>query len=208
IEAPARPLTVAMNVVNAAQLSRYAEGNLGQALSDIVPGLWVWQTAPTSLLAHYGSIRGTSSFGASYPKVYVDGIELANPLLVTQFTPETIDRIEVIRGPQGSALYGTDAISGVVNIVTRHEGSDADGSHTSVRTSAGLTHSAFARNALALEHALSYSGGSSTQSFGLNVTGGSIGDFIPNGYSKDILAAASARVVGERTTFSGTARLF
>src|SRR5205823_4952530 len=64
IEASARPLTVAMNVVNGVQLSHYAEGNLGQALSDVVPGLWVWQSAPTSLLAHYGSIRGSSSFGA------------------------------------------------------------------------------------------------------------------------------------------------
>jgi len=124
IEAPARHLTVAMNVVSGNQLSRYAEGNLGRALSDMVPGLWVWQTAPTSLLAHYGSIRGTSSFGASYPKVYVDGIEIANPLLVTQFTPETVDKIEVIRGPQGAALYGSDAISGVINITTRHDGSN------------------------------------------------------------------------------------
>ena len=32
--------------------------------------------------------------------------------------------MEVIRGPQGAALYGSDAISGVVNIVTRHEGAD------------------------------------------------------------------------------------
>ncbi|MGZ7033518.1 MAG: TonB-dependent receptor plug domain-containing protein, partial [Thermoanaerobaculia bacterium] len=98
IEAPVRRLTVAMNVVNGAQLSRYAEGNLAQALSDLVPGLWVWQSAPTSPIAHYGSIRGTSSFGSSYPKIYVDGIELANPLLITQFTPEMVERIEVIRG--------------------------------------------------------------------------------------------------------------
>ena len=141
IEAPARQLTVAMNVVTGAQLSRYAEGNLAQALSDAVPGLWVWQSAPTSLLAHYGSIRGTSSFGASYPKIYVDGIELANPLLVTQFTPETVDRIEIIRGPQGAAMYGTDAISGVINIVTRHDGSDNKASaRAAIRGWRGLEH--------------------------------------------------------------------
>ena len=29
-----------------------------------------------------------------------------------------MSRIEVIRGPQGAALYGADAISGVMNIVT------------------------------------------------------------------------------------------
>src|SRR5256885_747234 len=133
IETPARRLSVAMNVVSGSQLARYPEGNLSQALSDAVPGLWIWQSAPTSLLAHYGSIRGSSSFGSSYPKIYVDGIELANPLLATQFAPETIDRIEIIRGPQGAALYGTDAISGVINIVTRHDGSNG-GPSTIVRS--------------------------------------------------------------------------
>jgi iron complex outermembrane receptor protein len=93
VEAPARRLAIAMNTVSGSQLARYGNGNLAQALSDAVPGLWLWQTPPTSLLAHYGSIRGTSSFGASYPKIYVDGIELANPLLITQLTPETVERI-------------------------------------------------------------------------------------------------------------------
>jgi iron complex outermembrane receptor protein len=136
IEAPARRLAIAMNTVSGSQLSRYTGGNLAQALSDAVPGLWLWQTPPTSLLAHYGSIRGTSSFGASYPKIYVDGIELANPLLITQFTPETVERIEIIRGPQGAALYGSDAISGVINIVTRHDGSDG-GASAEARSSVG-----------------------------------------------------------------------
>ena len=154
IEAPARRLTVAMNVVTGAQLSRYAEGNLAQALSDAVPGLWLWQSAPTSLLAHYGSIRGTSSFGASYPKIYVDGIELANPLLITQFTPETVERIEIIRGPQGAALYGTDAISGVINIVTRHDGSDNKAS-AELRSTVGAASSAYVpRAAITQDHAV------------------------------------------------------
>ena len=67
-------------------------------------------------------------------KVYIDGIEVANPLLLTQITPELIERVEVIRGPQGAALYGSDAISGVVNIVSRHEGAGPDGANTFVRS--------------------------------------------------------------------------
>ena len=80
-----------------------------------------------SLLARYGSIRGASSFGVSYPKVYVDGIEVANSLLVTHLDPDAISKIEVIRGPQGAALYGANAISGVMNIVTRQEGTPDGG---------------------------------------------------------------------------------
>ncbi|MGJ8868590.1 TonB-dependent receptor plug domain-containing protein, partial [Salmonella enterica] len=82
-------------------------------------GVWTWTATAGSVTARYGSIRGASSFGVSAPKIYLDGIEVANPLLVTQLDPNRVARVEVIRGPQGAALYGADAISGVVNILTR-----------------------------------------------------------------------------------------
>jgi hypothetical protein len=190
IEASARPLTVAMNVVNGVQLSRYAEGNLGQALSDIVPGMWVWQSAPASLLAHYGSIRGSSSFGASYPKVYVDGIELANPLLVTQFTPETVERIEVIRGPQGAALYGTDAISGVINIVTRHDGSNG-GPSTVVRSAVGTAASSYvAKGAITQDHAITLREGSNALSGSASFTSGGVGEDLPGAFARHTTGSA------------------
>ncbi|HZF73787.1 MAG TPA: TonB-dependent receptor plug domain-containing protein, partial [Gemmatimonadaceae bacterium] len=204
----ARPLTVAMNVVSGAQLSRYAEGNLTQALSDLVPGLWVWQSAPTSPLAHYGSIRGTSSFGASYPKVYVDGIELANPLLVTQFTPETIDRIEVIRGPQGAALYGTDAISGVINIVTRHDGSNG-GPGTTVRSAVGAASSSYVpRAAITQDHAVTVRGGSNAQSGSVSFTSGGVGEYLPGAFARHTTGSAGFRVVRSNLIATATARIF
>lgn len=208
IETPARRLTVAMNVVSGSQLARYPEGNLTQALSDAVPGLWVWQSAPTSLLAHYGSIRGSSSFGASYPKIYVDGIELSNPLLATQFAPETVDRIEVIRGPQGAALYGTDAISGVINIVTRHDGTNG-GPSTIVRSSVGAASSAFVpRAAITQDHAVTIRAGSSAQSGNLSLTSGSVGEYLPGAFVRSTSGSAGFRTVRSKFIASGTARLF
>ncbi|HEY3133289.1 MAG TPA: TonB-dependent receptor [Gemmatimonadaceae bacterium] len=208
IEGSARPLTVAMNVVSGAQLSRYPEGNLAQALSDVVPGLWVWQTAPTSLLAHYGSIRGTSSFGASYPKIYVDGIELANPLLLTQFTPETVDRIEVIRGPQGAALYGTDAISGVINIVTRHDGSNG-GPTTVVRSAVGAASSAYVpRSAITQDHAVTVREGSSAQSGSASFTSGGVGEYLPGAFARHTTGSAGFRIVRSRLIATATGRIF
>jgi iron complex outermembrane receptor protein len=208
IEAPARRLTVAMNVVSGAQLSRYAEGNLAQALSDLVPGLWVWQGAPTSLIAHYGSIRGTSSFGSSYPKIYVDGIELANPLLVLQYTPETVERIEVIRGPQGAALYGSDAISGVINIVTRHDGSNG-GPTTVARSAVGAAASAYMpRSAVTQDHALTVREGSGAQSGSLSFTSGGVGAYLPGAFARHTTGNAGFRLVRSRLIATGTARIF
>jgi len=208
IEAPARKLTVAMNVVSGAQLARYSEGNLGQALSDAVPGLWVWQSAPTSLLAHYGSIRGSSSFGSSYPKIYVDGIELSNPLLVTQFVPETVDRIEIIRGPQGAALYGTDAISGVINIVTRHDGSDG-GPSTIVRSTVGAASSSFVpRAAITQDHAVTLRGGSNAESGSLSFSSGGVGEYLPGAFVRHATGSAGFRAVRSNFIATGTARVF
>ncbi len=208
VEAPARRLTVAMDVVSGAQLARYSEGNLAQTLSDVVPGLWVWQSAPTSLLAHYGSIRGSSSFGSSYPKIYVDGIELSNPLLVTQFAPETVDRIEIIRGPQGAALYGNDAISGVINIVTRHDGSNG-GPSAILRTTLGAASSSFVpRAALTQDHALTLRGGSNTESGSLSFSSGGVGEYLPGAFVRHATGSAGFRAVRSNLIATGTARVF
>jgi iron complex outermembrane receptor protein len=208
VEAPARRLTIAMNTVSGSQLARYGGGNLAQALSDAVPGLWLWQTAPTSLLAHYGSIRGTSSFGASYPKIYMDGIELANPLLITQFTPETVERIEVIRGPQGAALYGTDAISGVINIVTRHDGADG-GPSAEARSSVGAASSAYVpRAAITQDHAVTVRQGSSAQSATLSLSSGGIGEYVPGAFVRHESGSAGFRLVRSKFIGTATARAF
>ncbi|MFP4227109.1 MAG: TonB-dependent receptor plug domain-containing protein [Desulfobacterales bacterium] len=66
------------------------------------------------------SIRGT---GSKHTLVLIDGRRLSKGYKdfvdMDQIPVDMIDRIEVIRGPS-SALYGSDAIGGVVNIITKH----------------------------------------------------------------------------------------
>src|SRR5436305_4387125 len=157
---PDRGVTADVRIIDRAQLARQSStgASLSQTLNSAVPGVWVWDQAPTSLLAQYGSLRGASSLQVSYPKIYIDGIEVANPLLLTELSPDAVERIEVIRGPQGAALYGADAIAGVINIIMRHDG--ADGELARIRSSAGVAHSAFAaRPVLVQEHTLGLRGG-------------------------------------------------
>jgi vitamin B12 transporter len=93
-----------------------------RTLPDIlkyVPGLNLVQTGgpagQTSLF-----MRGTNS---NHTKVLVDGIDVSDPSNPNdtfdfgQFLTQDIDRIEILRGPQ-SGLYGSDAIGGVINIIT------------------------------------------------------------------------------------------
>ena len=202
-----KPLSVALSVVDGRQLAEGAVGTLSQALNGAVPGLWMWSQSPTSFLAQYGSVRGASSFGLSYPKVYVDGIEVANPLLITRVNPEAIDRIEAISGPQGAALYGADAISGVTNIVLRHESPDDGGQRARLRTGVRVAGSRYSSNpTLGQEHGLSLRVGSNTRSAGLDADLGTSGAFIPDAGARQINASASARAVGARTIVTGTLR--
>lgn len=57
-----------------------------------------------------------------YLLILVDGERVTGridgDLDLTRFMAEDIERVEIVRGP-GSALYGADAIAGVVNIITR-----------------------------------------------------------------------------------------
>lgn len=98
--------------------------DLAEALAN-VPGVSI--DSSTTKTGGYGiSIRG---MGSSYTLILVDGkrVNSDSSLFpngfgdsVTSFMPplSAIERIEVIRGP-ASTLYGSDAIGGVVNIITK-----------------------------------------------------------------------------------------
>src|SRR5207248_1696008 len=86
-----------------------------------VPGIDVAEMNPSDTNV---SIRGFNRRLANKVLVLVDGRSVYQDFLGGTFWPlidvniQDIDRIEVIRGP-GSALYGANAFSGVVNIITR-----------------------------------------------------------------------------------------
>lgn len=204
---PMRGSPIAVDAVAGRELAGTTDGSLATSLDGLAAGMWTWPQSPANMLNAFASIRGASSFGVSYPKMYVDGIEVANPLIVSQFSPDAIERVEVIRGPEGSAMYGTDATTGVINVITRHEGGGGDG-NAMLHTSAGVTQGTSARGVLRQEHSLSLVSGTSTRSADLYVSGGTLGDFVPNGASRSLAVNGSARRLGDRTTVSATARYF
>jgi outer membrane receptor protein involved in Fe transport len=200
-----RTLPLAVDVLGRTRLDALATGTLSQVLDAAVPGMWAWEQSPASVSVRYASIRGASSFAVSYPKVFIDGIEIANPLLLSRFGGEAVERIEVIRGPQGAALYGTDAISGVVNIVTRQ---DAGGPPVRVRSAVGSASSRFgASPSLSQDHEVALRWGSGVRSAGLTVGGGSVGAFVPGAFDRYLLATGTGRIVGTRTITTATVRL-
>lgn len=204
-----RSVPAALAVVSGDQISRHGATTVSRMINGAVPGLWVWEQSPVDMLTRYASVRGASSFGVSYPKVYLDGIEAANSLLVTHFDPDAISRIEVIRGPQGAALYGADAISGVLNIVTRQEGTESGAPRAQVRSQGGAAASDYSvPTVLTQNHAATLRYGNTRRSVRLGVRGARIGAFIPDAFSQQLNASGNLRFVNSRGVITGTLRLF
>jgi iron complex outermembrane receptor protein len=202
-----RPLTVSLAVVPGASLGRAGVGTVAAALSSAVPGMWVWEQSPATVYTRYASIRGASSFGAIYPKIYVDGISVANALVLTQMEPEQIERIEVIRGPQGAALYGADAISGVVNVITRYDGAAGAAGRLTVRSAAGMTTSDFAKPRLNQDYHVAFGAGSGIRSMQGAVGVTTMGAFYPGADNRQFRVNLSGRTVGARSVITGSLRL-
>ena len=127
----------AMTTLRPAELAALQPRTLGEVFRAGAAMLAPADAAPTPRLRVTG-LRGATSLALSPPKVYVDGVELAQPQYVGVLDPASIERIEIVRGPQGAALYGSDAIGGVVHIITRKgtPGSDA-GVEAELRSAAG-----------------------------------------------------------------------
>ena len=118
-EIPAGRSGSSLTVITREQIEQSGHTEVLDVLRD-VPGLDVVQQGPSGGLTSV-FMRGGNS---QHTKVLLDGIPLNDPSNATRgfdfstLMVDNIERVEVLRGPQ-STLYGSDAIGGVINIITR-----------------------------------------------------------------------------------------
>lgn len=121
------------SVITARDIEMLGARSLNEVL-ETVPGLHVSMSTLSRINPVY-SIRGVHTGYNSQVLLLIDGVPLQTPS--TGGRPElfnlsvaSIARIEVIRGP-GSAVYGADAYSGVVSVITKDaksiDGTDVGG---------------------------------------------------------------------------------
>ena len=205
-DALARRRADATTTVSGDALERRNITTVAQLLNGAVPGMWMWDGAPSTLLGQYGSVRGAASFGVTHPKVYLDGVELANPLLFTQLDAALLERVEVIKGPHGSARYGADAASGVIHLVSRH-GAPPEGARATMESAMGWTRSTFGPSTAVQQHTMGARIGDSFRSAGIALRGATSGNYVPNAYTRELQAIANGRLIAEATAVTATARL-
>ena len=131
-----------ISVVNHSELTSPQRLNVLPTLNELVPGLFVSSRAMLGYGVSTGaaggiSIRGLAG-GSGQMMVLIDGHPqyqgiFGHPISDSYQTLMT-ERVEVLRGP-ASVLYGSNAMGGVVNIITRK--SLEDGVHTDLDLGAG-----------------------------------------------------------------------
>ena len=108
---------VIVNILNSESLNALQACNLSDGLK-FQPGLRVETDCQT---CNYTQLR-INGLGGGYSQILINGRPIFSPLTglygLEQIPVNMIERIETIRGG-GSSLYGSSAIGGVVNVITK-----------------------------------------------------------------------------------------
>jgi vitamin B12 transporter len=116
-------LSSSVSVIDHEQLLQLSSHSVIDALRQI-PSLWVEEQGGPGGVTSI-SLRGAE---ANHTLVLLDGVQLNDPTNtrggafdLNGINIESIERIEIIRGAQ-SAVYGSDALAGVIHIITQAPG--------------------------------------------------------------------------------------
>ena len=119
VEEPATKTGSSITVISAAEIEKTGAKGVADVLRS-VPGVDVHEAGGIGTATSV-AIRGSNP---GETLVLIDGVRIGDPTATDgsvdfgNLAVTDIERIEVLRGPQ-SALYGSDAMGGVINIITR-----------------------------------------------------------------------------------------
>lgn len=139
---PQKLLPYTVSVVNNRQLEATGQTQVLSAISGMVPSLFVSQRSIFGFgVSNGGSghikLRGVGGDRASAVLMMVDGqpqfAGIYSHHIADFYDKEYVDRVEVLRGP-GSVLYGSNAMAGAINVITKNA---ADGVHTTLQSQYG-----------------------------------------------------------------------
>ena len=156
-----------------------------QLFRQMVPSAVAWDIAADPYQTAM-SVRGgsTLNLGTGSMKVYLDGIEISDNTFAA-IDPASIDRIEVIRGPQAATIYGSGAISGVMLVTTKHGADGLTRPRVDLQIAEGVVQGPYAHegggDAARQQYTGSVSGGTTAASY--NFGGGytSTGNWVAEG---------------------------
>ncbi len=136
-----QPYTV--STVTADRIESTGKGQLLSALSGTIPGLFITERNILGFGISNGGaggikIRGIGGSPTNAVLMMVDGqpqfAGIFSHHVADFYATEYVERVEVLRGP-GSVLYGSNAMGGVINVITKEK--DEEGCRTTLSTEYG-----------------------------------------------------------------------
>lgn len=148
-----KELGYAMSTVDSKELTKTGSPNFAGALYGKAPGVRI-AAAPGGATSGINiNIRGTNSItGSSQPLVIIDGVPMRQSTFnnsdywgdqrsrgngLEDLNPEDIENISILKGASAAALYGSEALNGVVMVTTK---SGKGGKGFSIDFNATYTH--------------------------------------------------------------------
>ncbi len=148
-----RELGYAMSTIDSKELTKTGSPNFAGALYGKAPGVRI-TTAPGGATSGVNiNIRGINSItGGSQPLVIIDGVPMRQNKFdnsnywgdqrargngLEDLNPEDIETVSILKGASAAALYGSEAMNGVVLITTK---SNKGGTGFSIDFNANYTH--------------------------------------------------------------------
>ena len=116
VESNLQKTPIAITVLNAKKLEEYRVWNIAD-ITALAPSVYTMEHGNTTG-SNFLNIRGATGFTSEQAvATYVDGIYQFD-FFSAPLNFNNIERIEILRGPQGT-LYGRNAFSGVLNVITK-----------------------------------------------------------------------------------------
>lgn len=202
-----KALPAPITIVTGDEMVQKGYHRVDQIFRGDVPGSVTFDWGPGLDYFTLTSIRGASAFGGSTIKTFIDGVELADPSLMTTIDPNSIERVEVTRGPQASTLYGAGALDGVMQIFTKKGNLGLTRPTLAGRVSAGGIGGYDGHgSAFQTDNTMSIAGGNQTTSYSLGGSYRQVGEWIPLYGSTDWSVSTGGETTQGRFTLAGSAR--
>lgn len=116
--------------IDASTLENAPIANFSQMIAGREPGVVLSPTSGSTGEASRIRIRGSASLSQSNePIIFIDGVRMDNSSVggsgqgnashLDDIPPESIERVEILKGAAAATLYGTEASNGVIQIFTK-----------------------------------------------------------------------------------------
>ena len=201
-----KALPTPISVVTAQQIEQQNLQRLDQVFRGTVPGAFAFDQGQNDSYSTV-NVRGTSCLSCvSSVKTYIDGVEMADPTVLAQIDPNSVERMEITRGPEASTVYGAGAINGVLQIFTKNGVQGSPKPVMDGKAAIGLVQSGYGTSAVRQEYSGDLSGGTPGLGYHIGGTFRRTGPWVAEYSSKNPSFIASARTTQGRVELDVFAR--